>query len=254
MRLDPSARFIGIDLAWSPRNPSGLAALAPGPRGLRVLACERATDDDAIVAFVARHLGRGTVIAVDAPLRVPNATGRRPCEALLQARFGRHEAGAHPANRTLLARGGVVRGEALVARLGALGVREGTLDGAGRGHLVLECYPHPAQVVLFGLPRTLKYKKKRQPWPAARRELGRLLALLGTLRRPALRLDAALRGALDPAGLAGTRYKSVEDRVDALVCAYVAALAPLGRLEMLGTVAEGHVVVPVALPAPRARG
>jgi hypothetical protein len=39
------------------------------------------------------------VAAVDAPLVVPNETGRRPCEALVGQWFARFGAGAYPANR-----------------------------------------------------------------------------------------------------------------------------------------------------------
>jgi len=44
----------------------------------------------------------------------------------------------------------------------------------------------------------------------------------------------------------GKAYKAKEDRADALLCAYLGALAVLGRMEMLGSVEEGHIVVPRA--------
>jgi len=47
----------------------------------------------------------------------------------------------------------------------------------------------------------------------------------------------------------GVAYKHIEDRVDAALCAYLAALAWLfgdSRLEMIGCVDEGYVVVPRA--------
>jgi predicted RNase H-like nuclease len=244
---DVDTVFLGIDLAWSPRHASGVAALVPVPErdALAVRACALVQGDDELLGFVQTHLAATMVIMVDAPLRVPNATGRRTCEALVAQRFGRAEAGAHPSNRARLeATCGGVRGERLAAALGAFGVREAGLDAAGRGRTIFECYPHPAHVVLFGLTRTLKYKKKRQPWDVARAALAEYLARMGSLAAPTIELPASLAEALAPGDSVGRAYKSREDRLDAIFCAYLAALAPRGRLEMLGSVEEGHIVVP----------
>jgi predicted RNase H-like nuclease len=246
MTLPDGLRCIGIDLAWSTTGgrPSGVAALEAGPDGLDVLEVDGVVPDDAIVAFVERHLGPATVIMVDAPLRVPNERGKRDCEILVTRRYGGRQGGAHSSNRALFARYGGVRGEALVHRLASLGVREGPLSAAGTGHHVYECYPHAAMLELFALPRTLKYKKKRQSWDEARAAFRAVLAHLDALRAPRLRLDDALRTALEPGTSVGATYKSKEDRADALLCAYLGALAVLGRLEMLGSVDAGHIVVP----------
>ena len=245
MTLGTGVRCIGIDLAWSGAgHPSGVAALAPGARGLEVVELDCLATDDELAEFVARHLGDATVVMVDAPLRVPNATGRRRCEDLVHARFGAREGGAHASNRTLFARYGGVRGERLLQRLAPLGVAQGPLAHAGNGHLAFECYPHAAMLELFALPRTLKYKKKRQSWDDARAAFRALLAHLGGLDDPPLVLDRALLAALDPGRTVGKAYKAREDRADALLCAYLGALAVLGRMEMLGSVEEGHIVVP----------
>ena len=39
-------------------------------------------------------------------------------------------------------------------------------------------------------------------------------------------------------------FKALEDRTDAVFCAYVAALAWLGRVEALGTLSDGYIVLP----------
>ena len=191
MTLPAGLRCIGIDLAWSSArgHPSGVAALAPGARGLEVRELGCAVTDDEILAFVERHRGACSVIMVDAPLRVPNASGRRRCENLVHARFGAREGGAHASNRALFERlYGGIRGERLAGRLAELGVREGPLDAAGHGHHVYECYPHAAMLELFALPRTLKYKKKRQPWDEARAAFREVLAPLAALREPTGRI------------------------------------------------------------------
>jgi predicted RNase H-like nuclease len=155
------AAFIGIDLAWAPRNESGVAALEPAGGRLRVRAAETRTTDAAIAGFVAEHLAPTTVVMVDAPLVIPNAEGMRACDRLTHVRFGRQHAGCYPANRGNMGRytGGVPRGEILGAELARLGFAwpPGELPPTplGPGRWVFECYPHPAQVVLFGLDTTL---------------------------------------------------------------------------------------------------
>ncbi len=251
-----SMAFIGVDLAWAPRNPTGLAALTPGPDGLRVLAVETRTTDDEIVEFVRTHARKTTVVMVDAPLVIPNRTGARVCDRETHRRFGRQQAGAYPANRENMGRyaGGVPRGERLGLRLAALGFPwpPGDLPrGAPRpGRWLFECYPHPAQVRLFRLDVTLKYKRKRQGWPKARAEFGRYLGFMRGLRAPAIDFPRALERELSEPGAVGRAYKALEDKLDALFCAYLGALALEGRLEMVGRAEEGSIVVPVEVTGP----
>jgi predicted RNase H-like nuclease len=251
------ASYIGIDLAWAPRNPTGLAALVPGRNGLEVRAVELRTADDEIVDFVCEHAARTTVVMVDAPLVIRTRRRMRACDRLTHSLFGRQHAGAYPANRRNMGRytGGVPRGEALGERLAEVGFPwpPGELPAPplGEGRWLFECYPHPAQVVLFGLPTVLKYKKKRQEWAVARAEFKRYLNLTRALRRPAIRFERALLRELSAEGAVGRAYKAREDRLDAIFCAYLAALAAEGRLEMLGEPAAGSIVVPVRPPRRR---
>ena len=88
---------------------------------------------------------------------------------------------------------------------------------------VMEVFPHPAHVVLFGLPRTLKYKAKPgRDYPsrwAALNDYARHLRAL-TAHDPPLRLpDDWPRP--DAAGLTGAAFKRYEDGLDALTCAYI---------------------------------
>lgn len=245
--------YIGIDLAWSAANMSGAAALRGGPGGAAL--CEPPAllgDLGAIVAYVARHAGDGpAVVAVDAPLLVPNATGRRAAEAELARAFQRYEAGAHPANRRLLARGGEgVRGEALAALLAELGFRPSERIGAGEGgRLLTEVYPHAAMVALFGLEKTLKYKAR------GRRSLDDRLAAWQTYQahmrglaghNPPLLGDLGLLE-VEVGGLRGGALKGYEDRVDALLCAYIALYAHrwgAARCRTFGDLAGGWILTP----------
>lgn len=241
--------FIGIDLAWKAANPSGGAVIREG----RLVAHTGSLGSNGeIVAFIAEHLPQagGAVVAVDAPLRVPNQTGSRPCDAALSADWRRFHAGALPANRTRLAEAGVVRGEALVEGL----VQElrfaeaSTIPRRTQARLVCEVFPHPAHIALFGLERILKYK--RGGVDERRAELVRYQSLLRGLRKadPPLKGTKELLVDVNVASLRGRALKEYEDTLDALTCAYVAAYlwerGPKAAITY-GSLAAGSILVPV---------
>jgi predicted RNase H-like nuclease len=105
-------RFVVVDHAWSPQNPSGGALLFADGQ----LPCTTATlgHDDEVLKFVDGAIPRGTpgLVAIDAPLAVPNEVGSRPFDRQVATIFGRFQAAPYPANRRNPARFGGLRGEA----------------------------------------------------------------------------------------------------------------------------------------------
>ena len=249
--------FIGVDLAWSSRNPTGLAALrwdGEVARLVEPLLSTAVYSDGEIASYINAVAARGSVlVAIDAPLTVPNQTGRRSGEAELNTVFARFHAGAHPANRQRLTgyNGGVVRGEELLSLLAPLGIRHDPVIKTRQPlRQAFEVYPHPAMVVLFRLDKVLKYKTK----PAISLEQ-RLTAFqsyqqhLGSLRTatPSVLLPEEL--------LAGTHLvkrgralKAYEDQLDAVFCAYVALYYwwwGTERCRIFGDIEQGYIVAPV---------
>jgi len=212
-------RFIGVDLAWGGRRPSGLAVLDPGGR---VVDEGWATSDDEILGFLAAHDRDGAVAALDAPLVVTNPAGtRRGCEAELQRRYGRVGAGPYPTNLGLL--GGRVRAMELVGRSPRAYLTVPRDPGRRSGWWAVEVFPAPALVELGGLERAIRYKKG--PPETRRAGLRTVAAVLDGLdgADPPLRLDPAGRLARELGRLArlrGAGLKAVEDLADAHVCAY----------------------------------
>ncbi|GAA1172392.1 bifunctional ribonuclease/(p)ppGpp synthase [Ornithinimicrobium humiphilum] len=250
--------YVGIDLAWGDRSPTGVAVLDADGRLVHVSVAQT---DDEVVAAVTPYTSEACLVAVDAPLVVTNATGNRPAEAALNRDFARFDAGAHPSNTGKAELAGTPRGARLVKRLG--------LDmnpASGRARRAIEVYPHPATVVLFRLGRTLKYKNKQgrslETLRAALLELAGHLEGLATADPPmTLTGNPAWEGLVTR--LREARRKSelrvVEDQVDAVVCAYVARYADAhpGRTTTYGDLATGYIVTPTLpedlVPEPRAR-
>lgn len=232
---------LGLDLAWSDRNPSAGCALEENGRVLN----EAALGSDAeIVAWIAEHSADRVVVAADIPLAVPNEKGMRPCERELHHVYGGAHAGPYPANRSLHRRWGRVRGEDLARLLRTAGFTDPWSPGS---RVLLEVYPHPGLVEAFRLPERLSYKKGRV---ANRRSgLRHLAALLATLDDPPL-IGPEISVTDDVGGKA---LKAVEDRLDARFCAWIAlvwALHGRDRIRLFGDGATGHVAVPRPVTPP----
>lgn len=246
---------IGLDLAWGDRARTGVAVVDDAGH-LRLLTA--ATDDDSIGRALDEWLERPCTVAIDAPLVVTNATGRRPCEAALAADFSRFDAGPHPSNLTKPYFVPEPRGGRLARAWGL------DLDPASTAERrAIEVYPHAATIALFGLGRILRYKHKQgRDLPLLRSELTRLLHLVESLADAAVPLvldHPDWRRVRDSVATATTKaaLRRVEDEVDAVVCAYVARLerhAP-DRLTRYGDVATGVIVTPTLprglVPSPR---
>ncbi len=254
--------FVGLDLAWGERRPTGLAVLDEAGHLVHVSA---ASTDDQICTTVAPFVADECLVAIDAPLIVRNATGNRPAEAMLNKDFASFDAGAHPSNTAKPELREQPRGARIAARLG--------LDmnpRSRRARRAIEVYPHPATVALFHLGRTLKYKNK--PGRGIEQLRGELLLLLGLLEGlavadPPLVVDGepdggawrawrALRGDVETAQRK-SELRLVEDQVDAVVCAYVAQLVARKpeRTTTYGDFETGYIVTPTLpkglVPTPR---
>jgi len=251
-----SVRYVGVDLAWGERRPTGVAVLDEDGALLHV--CSVSAEDD-IVAVVTEHAPTECLVAFDAPLIVTNATGNRAAETALNRDFARFDAGAHPVNASKPEVGDRPRAARIAGRLGLdLNPR------SGRDRRAIEVYPHAATVALFRLGRTLKYKQKSgRTLAGMRAELLTLMSHLEGLAdaEPTLRLGEsptwrALREEAEGAPRK-SRLRLVEDQVDAVVCAYVALFADRrpDDVTIYGDLEDGYILTP-SLPsdhAPSAR-
>lgn len=165
----------------------------------------------------------------------------RVADRLAHSFYGKYHAGAYPASR---ARRFWKRTTRLSSSLAKLGFGHGD-EWAPKsiGRFQIEVHPHAAAVQLFLLDRIVKYKKGRLEERAA--ELKRLRGLL-LERLPALvpRLPIT---ELPEIPASGRELKAVEDQLDALLAAYIAAhwwYWGRERNEVLGNSRLGYIIVP----------
>ncbi|QQE80578.1 DUF429 domain-containing protein [Alicyclobacillus sp. SO9] len=261
--------FIGIDLAFSAKNNSGvsiLSAIQPNTgrrdtvlQGLTYIGSRLCKTDEEIGEFVLPYLIPGNcAVAVDAPLVVPNKTGMRPCERGIARVFGSRQCTAYPGHQGNMAG---TRGPQLLSYLESLGVpivANPRMEQHPDAVHFMETYPHAAHLAMFELPTVWKYKKKPgRSWdlcrselieywrrigalmPAVTSQMQRLSGLADTdplLQRiaPWLRaIEGGILKSVQPPEIIGKRYKEFEDLTDGLFCAYMAGHIYAGKPALL---------------------
>jgi predicted RNase H-like nuclease len=248
---------VGIDAAWTVRQPSGVAlaletglgwvlsTVAPsyasyilfetgaGDEGAR--SSVHLADVDGLLAATERLTGRlPDVIAVDMPLaRVP-ICARRASDNAVSRIYGSRHCSTHTPS--------VIRPGPISDQLTASFARHGfTLATRTTATpALIEVYPHPALVELMHEARRLPYKvgKARKYWPThtppeRRREL------LAIWTRIIAHLECEIGGVrehlvLPDIDAGGRAHKAFEDMLDAVVCAWVGICFLQGRAKAFG--------------------
>lgn len=252
-------KFVGIDLGWQ-SQPSGLCCLIWQDNVLRLSELHRLEAIPDVLAWVDQRVGseESAVVAVDAPTLIPNATGMRLPDRLAHQYFGRYHAGCYPAN---LGRPFANRTVSFGLNLEAKKfIHAPVIQPQQPGRYQIEVFPHPATIHLFNLERILKYKKGRVAERQA--ELIKLrnyiLSVLPTLE-PALQFSTELvHSFLTDIPQTSHTLKALEDKLDSLICAYVAAhwwYWGLERNWVLGaaTPEESCITGYIIVPAPCAK-
>jgi predicted RNase H-like nuclease len=238
--------FVGVDLAWGSRAITGLAIV---DRDGSLLEVAEAVSDEQVLDWLEPWTAGPCLVAFDAPLVVTNPTGSRECEKLIGRYFGRFGASCYPSNTANPAFADGGRAARLSRRLGLATAMDST-----EPRRAIEVYPHPAMIVLFGLPRLLRYKDKPGRTQFDRRDqMRQLLDHIEALHDADVPLrvagHAGWRAIRDTVERASRKVdlRRVEDRVDAVVCAYIALLTvtrPDAVRTLVGT-DGGFIVTPV---------
>jgi predicted RNase H-like nuclease len=212
-------KFLGIDLGWT-SGASGLCCLEWQQDHLTVVDLQCRTQIDDILAWIDAWLPHPQpgAIAIDAPTLIPNLTGMRLCDRQSHQYFGRYHAGCYPAHQGLPFAQRTVEFGLNLEQRGFNHAPEMSPQQLGRYQI--EVFPHAATIYLFKLDQIIKYKKGRL---AGRRQgLGQLRQLIWerlSQGHPPLKFSTPIPDIPET----GSALKAVEDQLDSLICAYVAA-------------------------------
>lgn len=242
---------LGIDAAWTAKEPSGVALLVGSSEEWRCVTVTPSYDSflalaegvtvdwtvktrggipeaDRLVAAAEKLLGGQelTVVTVDMPLSTTTITGRRAADNAISRSFGGKGASTHSPS---VDRPGIISSQ-LHDAFADLGFPLAThATPAGTLERLAEVYPHPALLTLTGASRRLPYKvnNRRRYWkgsPAAARKvklLEQFEKILTALRAVIGDIELKLPEPDDAVSI--PRLKRYEDSLDALVCAWVGA-------------------------------
>lgn len=249
---------LGIDAAWTAKELSGVAVIVHDGSGWSLRAAVSSyidfvqppdpdlgrtgpqgsiADAAALLDFSRRLLGHPVdIVAVDMPLSLEPITARRVSDNKVSSAYGARQCGTHTPSA---ARPGAIS-DNLRRDFETLGYHLTTMDVKAPG--LIEVYPHPALVELMGAPKRLPYKhgKTRNYWPTDT-IVQRRANLVDVWRSIIAHLENEISGVSEHLRLPGEsdrgyRLKAFEDRLDAVVCAWVGACALDGRARPFGDV------------------
>ncbi len=240
-------KFIGVDFGWS-SGASGLCCLVWRNNNLEILDITTVLEIEDILAWIDNWVSPDApaMIAVDAPTIINNQTGMRLADKLTHKYFGRYHAGCYPANLGLaFADHTTGFGHSLLAKNYH---HAPTIEPQQLGRYQIEVFPHPATINLFGLTRIIKYKKGKIS--DRRRELNKLRGYITDILpnlEPALSLAVINQIPTIAEKQTGKELKAIEDQLDSLLCAYIAAhwwYWGEAKNLVLGNLDNGYIVIP----------
>ena len=244
--------ILGIDAAWSLTQPSGVALAANDGQRWRLLAVEASYScfingrsqsklagsspnaGDLLSAAAEKAGAPVDLVAIDMPLSHVPITGRRCSDNAISIAYGSRHCATHSPSSVWP---GVISDQLRAAFTDA-GYPLLTSEIRSRG--LIEVYPHPALLELAEAPRRLPYKSQKigKYWPdvALEKRRSNLMAQWSSIINL---LDKEIDGVADlmpppPSTTKGSALKAFEDKLDAIVCAWVGICVIKGRARPFG--------------------
>ncbi len=239
--------YVGIDLAWTKKRPSGLCILNDSGQ---ILFWETALLRDKDIVDVIQKYNDGTLqIAIDAPLVVPNENGSRPCDRLFRKhRVHGHALGIFVSNRAFLNKTyGMIRGELLTQTL-LDNIPQCSLraNPTNTGSWIRAPFPPALVYGLFPALTPIEHKvKSKKPYAHYQNDMRRLLSfiysILKELKNPSSVIEQVEEWRKE---INKKNHKHIEDAIDGFLCAYGLYLMDRGQAEVVsfGDVENGFIV------------
>jgi len=242
--------FIGMDLAWTYKNESGICVI--NDSGKIIFSKTQRYDDEMLAGLVKHFSANGAVLAIDAPLIVANESGSRACDRnLMKEKIHGRNLSIFNCSREYLQRTyGVIRGEAVVKSIQNLTQEFAvTTVPNNHSHSIIEVFPTSIVLGLFSDAFPIKYKLKRNvAYDDTKNEMIRILEILEHLAEydpPVTNVNEYFSPDRVLDLESKSTYKSFEDEVDAFLCAYAAYWLSKNEGKTFGDDKSGFIVVPV---------
>jgi len=242
--------ILGVDPAWTAHNPSGVAllsnkgkliAVAPSYISFKALSdghnvdwSKRAKSGDSVenVLDAGKQLAPHdpiTIVSVDMPVSKLQITSRRPADNMVSKVYGAMWCSSHSPSQQ---RPGSISEEfsrVMTEQQFHLATVERLV-----GKSYLEVYPHTALLRLMKSDKRLPYKKSKRSkyWPNLSTK-ERKLELMKQWKKIVIALKEKV-GCIDIPINDQVNLKSIEDALDAIICAWVGYEYANGRAESLG--------------------
>ncbi|MHA2609794.1 MAG: DUF429 domain-containing protein [bacterium JZ-2024 1] len=234
--------FIGVDIAWGEKNPSGLCWLSGDTQRAEIREFAWWKPVEEIARWIIQRAEGGCLVAVDGPIICP--AGYRECDRQVARDFSRYRAGPYPVNREKARK--CIRLAEILHQNGFTTNPE--VEAQRPIRAVVEVYPHPAWVRFFHLPRIIPYKRGNRG-----EKIKNLRRALLLLRRHLPRFSPPLyiprwHPRFSRLSQQSTKQlKETEDWMDALFCAYIAFhywYWGKEKWEIYGSEATGYILIP----------
>lgn len=245
--------YIGFDSAWAdnPKTPGAICAAGfEGTRPAWFRPPQLASFAEALGLIHGLRSGGVTLVALDQPTIVPNATGARPVERLAASLMTWLGGGVQPANTGRI---GLFCAAApiwpFLQALGAIDDPE-QVQTASNGLFIMEVFPAMALATLgpgfFGRLAAPRYNPGRrktyrpEDWSRVADAVAAEADVLGCPELAAWCLKA---------GQSAKPRKADQDRLDSAICLLIALrwrLRPRNESVLLGDLATGYIVAPAS--------
>ncbi len=206
--------FIGVDLAWSRKNPTGFCIINPSKEILFWDASRYSNDQ--LIQLILNY--QPAITSIDAPLVVNNETGGRACDSLLMKTpiHGKYLKLYATSKKYMLSTFGAIRGQDIYKELEEV-------HGFSLGSHIVETFPTGVFLSLFPELYNMKYKiSSRLPLSELIDNANQLLNAIKNLgfMLPDLNLQVITTK---------SSYKNYEDKIDALLCSLNSWYTYLGQ-------------------------
>ncbi|CEA00944.1 hypothetical protein BN1048_01164 [Jeotgalicoccus saudimassiliensis] len=239
-------KFIGIDLAWTYKNESGICVIDESGE---VLMLESAVfSDDELVNIIKNYSGETLHIAIDAPLVVNNETGSRQAERDLQrSRINGHRLFAFHSNRTFMVKTYKgIRGE-MLSSLIIRNIPDISIGMHEQGSTIIETFPTGIVSGLFPDIFPVKYKRKKgMTFEETVGQMKLMTERIGLFEQQNLISKFSEKLIVDQETITRKHHKHLEDKLDAVLCALGLYLIhkDIAASRKFGTDEDGFILIP----------